>query len=251
MDDKLMKSLTDLIDETLGELEELKKSKFSAAEIKIEGPGEGIAGKPTNGKLDAKAEKKDEDEDEDEDEEEKEEAEKAEPFEGKETDEEEDEEEKKKEAKKAEETAKAEGIKEKKPASPGVVKDSGVNVEKKEDIGYPKGTIAQKSDEEVSTLMKSLIDERLAPMEEKLSSILASMKTLMDAPMPQKGFTSKMVPLKKSEDETSTVLSKSDVVNKLMELKKTGKDVDSLDVTKAELGGPVELNKIVEKYKLS
>jgi hypothetical protein len=70
MKEELRKSLTDLIDETLLELEELKKSRFSASEIEIKGPGEGIAGKPSNGDLHAKAEdKKDEDEDEDEDEE--------------------------------------------------------------------------------------------------------------------------------------------------------------------------------------
>src|ERR1019366_9100506 len=74
MKDELRKSLTDLIDETLLELEELKKSRFSASEIEVKGPGEGIAGKPSNGDLHAKAEdKKDKDEDD-----EDEEAEKAE-----------------------------------------------------------------------------------------------------------------------------------------------------------------------------
>ena len=73
MKEELRKSLTDLIDETLLELEELKKSRFSASEIEIKGPGEGIAGKPSNGDLHAKAEdKKDKKDDEDE------EAEKAE-----------------------------------------------------------------------------------------------------------------------------------------------------------------------------
>ena len=72
MKDELRKSLTDLIDETLLELEELKKSRFSASEIEVKGPGEGIAGKPSNGDLHAKAEDKKDDEDEDE------EAEKAE-----------------------------------------------------------------------------------------------------------------------------------------------------------------------------
>src|SRR5208283_46619 len=66
MKEELKKSLTDLIDETLLELEELKKSRFSASEIDLKGPGEGIAGKPSNGDLHAKAEdKKDKDEDED------------------------------------------------------------------------------------------------------------------------------------------------------------------------------------------
>src|SRR5665213_534417 len=67
MDNKLTKSLTELIDETLYELDELRKSRFAASEIKIEGPGDGIAGKPSNGDLHAKKEDKDKD-DEDEDE---------------------------------------------------------------------------------------------------------------------------------------------------------------------------------------
>ena len=67
MKEELKKSLTDLIDETLLELEELKKSRFSAAEVDLKGPGaDGIAGKPANGKLAEKAEdKKDEDKKED------------------------------------------------------------------------------------------------------------------------------------------------------------------------------------------
>ena len=54
MDTQLTKSLTDLIDETLQELDELRKSRFAASEIKIEGPGDGIDGKPSNGELEAK-----------------------------------------------------------------------------------------------------------------------------------------------------------------------------------------------------
>ena len=81
--EELTKSLVSLIDETLEELEELRKSKFSAAEIKIEGPGDKeLAGKPANGELDAKkAEDDKEDEDDNKDDVEKgvlDEAEKAE-----------------------------------------------------------------------------------------------------------------------------------------------------------------------------
>ena len=72
MKEELRKSLTDLIDETLLELEELKKSRFAASEVEIKGPGEGIAGKPSNGDLHAKKA-----EDDKEKEKEKEEAEKA------------------------------------------------------------------------------------------------------------------------------------------------------------------------------
>ena len=52
MEQDLAKSLVELIDQTIAEIEELKKSdRFHAAEIKIEGPGEGIAGKDPQGTL--------------------------------------------------------------------------------------------------------------------------------------------------------------------------------------------------------
>ena len=41
MNEEMMKSLVALIDESLAEIEELKKSdRFSASEVKIEGPGD-------------------------------------------------------------------------------------------------------------------------------------------------------------------------------------------------------------------
>ena len=54
MNEELKKHLTDLIDETIAEIDELKKSRYAAAEIKLKGPGEGIAGKSSDGQLDAK-----------------------------------------------------------------------------------------------------------------------------------------------------------------------------------------------------
>ena len=78
MNAELTKNLTDLIDETMAELEDLKKSRFAAAEMEIKGPGEGVAGKPSDGELHAKAEEKHEEEHEGKEEEKEEEkAEKA------------------------------------------------------------------------------------------------------------------------------------------------------------------------------
>src|ERR1700684_1609909 len=67
MNEQMMKSLVALIDESLAEIEELKKSdRFSASEVKIEGPGTGIAGKPVNGSGVGKADDdKDDDKDDD------------------------------------------------------------------------------------------------------------------------------------------------------------------------------------------
>jgi len=232
MDNKLQKSLTDLIDETLQELDELRKSRFSASEIKIEGPGEGIAGKPSDGKLDAaKAEDKDED-DKDEDKDDKkvekgvlDEAEKAE----KEDDKEDDKEDKKEDK-----------------------KDDKKSDDKDDDKDDAKAAFAamKKSSEEANSLMKSYVEERVKPLEDKLTTILDLVNKIADQPVAPKGVTAREVaPLLKSGTANFEPLSKAEVANKLFELKKSGTKVDSLDITKAEMGQ--DLQTIVKKYEIS
>jgi hypothetical protein len=268
MKEELRKSLTDLIDETLNELEELKKSRFSAAEIDIKGPGEGIAGKPSDGDLHAKKaeDKKDDEEDE------KEEAEKAEgknresdpdgghhkmdkgemqagPSDGSshgsaaghnrqadpdgghhKMDKAEDKEDKKKDkdAKGGEEHEK----------------------EERKAIGKLSELAGmKKSLEESEALLKSFVEERVRPLEDKLSTILDLVNKIADQPVAPKGLTGRAVPLMKSADDAGEPLSKSEVASKLFELKKSGTKVDSLDITRAEMGQ--DLHKIVEKYKIS
>jgi hypothetical protein len=236
MKEELKKSLTDLIDETLLELEELKKSRFAAAEVKIEGPGEGIAGKPSDGDLHAKkADDKDEDdEDEDDEKEEAKEAKKAD--EGDPAD-------KPEVGRKLKElTEKAEGVNEEKP-----VKKSDEKSPEQADKQVQE--MARKSDAEMETLMKSFVEERVKPLEDKLSTILAVVNKIAEQPVPPKGTTANAVPLLKSTEEASEALSKSDIASKLFELKKSGTKVDSLDITRAEMGH--DLQKIVDKYKIS
>ena len=302
MKEELRKSLTDLIDETLLELEELKKSRFSASEIKIEGPGEGIAGKPSNGDLHAKKEDKDEDE---------EEAEKAEgqnrqsdpngghhkpvagegmeqgqkpsespnssktPGQGKNSesdpgnthwamksegdeghmtkDEDSDEEDDKKKDKDAKGGERHEDEEKK-----AIKKLSGLAGMKKGDSS-PEHNNAEvqklvmhglkKSQEETESLLKSFVEERVKPLEDKLSTILDLVNKIADQPVPVKGITANAVPLRKSNEEGTEELSKSEVASKLFDLKKSGTKVDSLDITKAEMGQ--DLVKIAAKYKIS
>ena len=235
MDNKLTKSLTDLIDETLMELEELKKSKFAAAEIKIEGPGDGIAGKPSDGKLDAaKAEDKKDDDKED-----KEDMDKAE-------DKKDD---KKSDEDKAEDMDKKEDKDDKEPH-----KDDPKHEEKekkiaKELLDMHKGEM-KKSLEDTESLMKSYVEERVKPLEDKLSTILDLVNKIADQPVASKGATARSAaPLFKSADEASEPLSKAQVASKLFELKKSGTRVDSLDITKAEMGQ--DLQQIAKKYEIS
>jgi len=236
MDNKLQKSLTDLIDETLQELDELRKSRFSASEIKIEGPGEGIAGKPSDGKLDAaKAEDKDEDDkDKDDKKVEKGVLDEAEEDSAKKSDD--DDADDKKSDKKEDK------------------KDDKKSDDKDDDKDDAKAAFAamKKSSEEASSLMKSYVEERVKPLEDKLTTILDLVNKIADQPVAPKGATARtpVTPLLKSGNEGySEPLSKGEVASKLFELKKSGAKVDSLDITKAEMGQ--DLQTLIKKYEIS
>ena len=217
---ELVKSLTSLIDDTLQEIEEIKKSKFAASEIKIEGPGSGIDGKPVNGDLHAKKEDKDEDKkEEDEDMDKKEEAMKAD---SEESDDESEEEKKKKEMKKKED------------------KDE----DKKEDMKDLKKSI-QSSEE----LMKSYVDSKISSFEEKLSKMAAAFEAMANAPVSRKGVPAGVTALQKSIDSDVQPLNKTAVAEKLFELKKSGTKVDSSDIFRVETTQDSnELRQIAHKY---
>lgn len=243
MDNKLTKSLTDLIDETLMELDELRKSRFAASEIKIEGPGDGIAGKPSDGKLDAakadddKKDDKDEDKKEDKAEKGENETAKADDEEAMKADKDEDDD---------KDDDKDEDKKKDKDAKGG--KDH--EAEEKKAIGKLADLAdMKKSLDATESLMKSYVEERVKPLEDKLSTILDLVNKIADAPVAPKGATARVAPLLKSADEGAEPLSKSQVASKLFELKKSGTRVDSLDITKAEMGQ--DLQQIAKKYEIS
>jgi hypothetical protein len=229
MNAELTKNLTDLIDETMAELEDLKKSRFAAAEMEIKGPGEGVAGKPSDGELHAKAEEEHEGEEEEKEEEKAEKADYDDPADksetkrklkallGKAEDEEEEEEEEEEHEEEREEK------KEKK--------------------------MMKKSEEQFSSLMKSYVDERVKPMEDKLTEIFSLVEKIANQPVTPRGVTAKAVPLMKSADQGHAPLSKAEVASKLFDLKKSGTKVDSVDIVKADLGQDLET--IVKKYQIS
>lgn len=254
MKDELRKSLTDLIDETLHELEELQKSRFAASEIEIKGPGEGIAGKSSNGDLHAKAEDK---KDEEEDDKEAKKAEghnrQADPDGGHHKMD------KGEEAEKAEghnrqadpdgghhKMDKAEDKKDDKKEDKKKDKDSEDKDDKKEKFDFAG---MKKSIEESESLFKSMVEERVRPLEDKLSTILNLVNKIADAPAPAKGSTYRAQPLHKSSEGAGEPLVKADVASKLFDLKKSGTKVDSLDITRAEMGH--DLAKIAAKYNIS
>lgn len=271
MNSELVKSLNVLIDETLEELEELKKSRFSAAEIKLEGPGaDGIAGKPASGSLGKDDDGKEKDEDEEDEDKDMDKAEgknkeadqgpihhgegsdkgagpreqsgggKSRSADGKNSEAD------------LGETHKSEASPEK--ADKDMKKlMSKKEDEKEEDEEEDKKKMEdkmKKSQEEMTSLMKSFVDERIKPLEDKLATIVDLVNKIADQPVAPKGFTARgAVPLMKSSEEAFETLSKSQVTSKLLELKKSGTPVDSLDVTKADLGQ--DLESIIKKYKIS
>jgi len=107
----------------------------------------------------------------------------------------------------------------------------------------------KKSLDASESLMKSYVEERVRPLEDKLSTILDLVNKIADQPVSPKGATARTTPLLKSADEGFEPLSKSQVASKLFELKKSGTRVDSLDITKAEMGQ--DLTAIVKKYEIS
>lgn len=242
MDNNLTKSLTDLIDETLMELDELRKSRFAASEIKIEGPGDGIAGKPSDGDLHAKKAEDDKKEDEKDEDKKEDKAEKGENETAAKGENEEA-------AKADKDEEKDEDKKDKKD------KDAKGGSEHEAEERKAIGKLAdladmKKSLEDSESLMKSYVEERVKPLEDKLSTILDLVNKIADQPVAPKGATARTAPLFKSTEEgASEVLSKAQVASKLFELKKSGTKVDSLDITKAEMGQ--DLQQITKKYEIS
>ena len=250
MDEQLTKSLTDLIDETLSELEELRKSKMSAAEIKLHDE-KSIDGRDADGSIEGSKKAEDE-EDEDEDE-----AEKAEWSAKKAEDEDEEEDD---EAKKSgDDPADSPETKRKLKRLLGSAKkaEDEDEDEEEESMGKKEKKIAKelldmhKSVDEASTLMKSYVEERIQPLEKQLATILELVNSIAEQPVAPKGVTAKTAPLLKSSGsaEYGETLSKAEVANKLFELKKSGTRVDSLDIAKAEMGQ--DLANIVKKYEIS
>lgn len=274
MDQEMAKSLVNLIDETISEIEDLKKSRYSATEAKIGDSDSGVAKQDKDGGM------------------EKEDAEKAEGHnesadpgtrgvtesamaadpgksnlhaeaakaEDKDDDDEDDDDKKKK--KKDDDMDKAEGKnRDAAPGEPGKVSDEGAdagksNLEaeaKKADeaakMDHDMGYDVKKSLDAQETLFKSYVDDKFGQLETRLSAILDVVKEMGDEPAAPKGVPAgKFVPLQKNEGEVEA-LNKSQTLDKLLDLKKSGTYVDSADIASIEMGG--EIQAIVEKYSLN
>ena len=220
--EEMVKSLTSLIDETLEEIEEIKKSKFAASEISLGDSESGMAGKSKNGSLEAKKKEDEEDEEEDDKDEDKDEADMDKG-----------------------ENEKALGKKEDKDEDKKKKKDDGdADKDDKDDMKDLK-----KSVQDSQSLMKSYVDQKMNSLEEKLSKMTAAIESLANAPVSRKSVPAGISALHKSADEVEP-LSKADLANKLFELKKSGKEVDSSDIFRVETGNQSTAIEIANKYGL-
>lgn len=242
MDNNLVKSLTDLIDETLAEIEALKKSdRFSAEEIELAHDSNGSTDTESVNKADEEEEDEGE-EHEDEDEEKEDEAKKAEHAYKKAEEECEKAEKSWKDAMAKRDMCKAEHDKycaKEEEAH----KAEGVNQLAKEE--------EDKKEKKMKKMEKKLaksLEERVAPLESQIAQVLEAVKQLAESPVPARGATYKTVqPLAKGATEAEP-LNKSQVLDELLTLKKSGKEVFIEDVLKAEIGGNAELQEIANKY---
>lgn len=255
----MQKALVNLIDETLGEIEELKKSdRFSASEVSIGDSKSGIEGRDKNGKLDKEEDKKEDEEESEDEEKEMDKAEgknsEADPNAGhhqvvkkeeKEDDDEEDEDDMDKSEGKNREADPMSKMDERMCKMESMMEKMEAYMKKYEDMDKKED-----KDEKKEDMKKSADEDRLESLEKSIAGIAKVLEQIADAPVPAKSVSYKNVsPLVKSED-ASEPLSKSDVVNKLFELKKSGTEVNSIDITSAELANPAELVKIANKYNI-
>jgi hypothetical protein len=250
MNEEMVKSIASLIDESLAELEIMKKSdRFSASEIKLGGPGSGIAGKDPQGSLGKEEDEEDEEEDEEDDEDgDMDKAEgknsEADPNAGKHKMD-------KAETGMPEGTAKAEG--KNSEADPNAGKHKMDKAEDKKDDEDKKKDKEdmKKSFDEQSTLLKSYVDSKFAAFEGQLEKIAKLVAEIADTPVPSKSVSYRgIAPLKKSAEGEGEALTKSAIVDKLFELKKSGTRVDSADIAGAEMANGPELVKIANKYNI-
>ena len=224
MNEALVKSLSDLIDETLAEIEGLKKSRMEAEEMTI---GDSKANGSLSGSEVEKADDEEGEEDEDSEEDEKEdEMEKGINDEA--------------EMKKAdEEVAKAE--------------KSWKEAMKKRDAMAKKDKDEDKEDEkekekESEEKMEKSIKARVAPLEAKMDEMMKAIAAIAKSPVPSRGVSFKDVqPLAKSIAEVQPLV-KSAVLDKLIDLRKSGSNVTSEDVLRAELGTQSDVEMIANKY---
>lgn len=244
--EEMVKSLTSLIDETLEEIEEIKKSKYAAAEVSLGDSESGMDSKSKNGELDAKKAEDDKDDDEDKKKKEDKDMDKGE---NKKADEDGG------GMKQAPTVSKGENEKADEDAgkfaqAPTVSKKEDKDDDEDKDKDKDDDKYMKKSLEASETLMKSYVDEKFSSFSETLSKMQEAIEALADKPVERKGVPAGVTALQKSVEEVEP-LNKAALANKLFELKKSGTTVDSTDIFTVETSNDVStVLEIANKYGL-
>ena len=232
--DELLKAVSEVLDEAIATYEKLEKSFDNTEEIQD-------PSKPSLKKEDEEAPKM------------------AAPFEPKEKEEEESEEEKEKKKKAQEESKEtpAEEAKEHKEEDKKEDEDESdeklmetyksvcAKMEKKgllksetpaEEVQKSEAKVDDSKAEEIESLKKSFSDQ-IESLSKKMETISQTVEKFAKAPAaPRKGLSG-ATPLRKSEDEGKAVLSKTEALDKLLNLKKSGDQrIDTGLINRVETG---------------
>jgi hypothetical protein len=117
-------------------------------------------------------------------------------------------------------------------------------MKKSEEPAAAEAAVATTAQPEVSDLKKS-VDERFESLEKAVKSVAETVKKIAAAPRERKGLTGYQ-PLKKSEE--TPALKKGEVLNKLLELKKSGNPaIDTGLINRVETGRLVKSD--IERIK--
>lgn len=250
----LLKSISDLLDETIKEVETLSKGEVNFSDLKLQpdeqGDMAGIAKQPSDDaaglkkedeklpeELEEKVEDKEEEKKDDEDEKEEEpEVEKAIPEELSEAKDDEDKDEPKKDDEDEEELGKFCKMLEKAMFRLGYIAKS-------EEAVVEEEVLAKSEEEEEAVDTR---DEEVASLKKSVEDLTKTVKELSARPVSGRKSLSGLAPIAKSADDSvgGQPLAKGQVINKLLDLQKSGdKRVNPMLVTKFEQTGDMELVK--------
>lgn len=200
--EEALAKVAEVLDEALAEYEALEKMDLELAED------------PTRPVMSEDAPEEDEEEKEDD----KDEAEEAAPEASEEDDKDEDEEE--------EESPEEDDEALKSEYAAVVAKMEARGLMKKSE--EPKAEEVKKTEEapkeDASEALRKSVDERFEGLTKAIEAISATVAKIAAQPAPKKGLSG-VTPLKKNEEEQGQALNKAEVVNKLLDLKKSGKQI--------------------------
>lgn len=111
----------------------------------------------------------------------------------------------------------------------------------------PKRLTKSEVIKETEDRVRAEYENKIEGLTKSLKEVSETVKMIANAPAPRRGLAG-YAPLKKSGEGEGASLKKSEVVNQLLDLKKSGKDVDPLLINRIETNriGEQDVNKLKE-----